>query len=1026
MENYIVVVDGGRPGVQGLAGPATAVLVTEFASVAALNASLDYAADSLARVGSQYYRKTGDVGSGGWATTDYDPLTEATRIFAQKVDIDGLLIPRKNLIDKSKIRRGFQHSVGASGIISTNSTRMSGFIPVTEGLAYTLSGADTGGVYYYSAAEDDAWVSNAPSSVNGVVPVGQGITHAVVNITNDGIDVTTYDDTVQFEQSSSATAYEPFNLVIDPSKNYEQYISRTEALETFVSEAAFDAELELKMDIDAVGGVMQLSKNLINPDDIRAGFYHSPSAGGIVASTSWRCTGFIPVTEGEAYTFSGYEFGGVHYYSAADDNAFVSSGSNVNGVVPTGQGITHAVGNITNDGSTVTAFDATVQFELGAVATPHVPYGFVFNDDNIPDDLVSEDEIFEFDVFNLIDTAKVGYDTRYSTGSRGFVNDTFGLARTDWIAVTEGEFYTLSQPGVFNLGGTPQGGYFDAYGAAVAVSNIVFSDPVEVPGAPDAKIFQVPTGQGITHVVISLLKAGQDPAATTLEGVAQMELGEAPTAYRAHAVQKFYKAEFERPDVAAPSGGDFNAAAWFTFVDADGGSSRRDKLARTSALYYGRDGDLVAVMTGTSLTARSNEHCPLHPDATVRPPLMHSYNFASYVWDAFKWDNQSYRRYDAAGHFTESGPFATATNLPEWDDGPYRAGLTRYSDDAAASVSFDVPVDAWQHNFIYRTDTQGAGATISIAEGNLKMEVFNEAIDDWVEANGFTFSMRELVDDPRDVLIPSGNTGNLSTHSVTSKSNTHYQKRLKMRTHAIDGIDSRDEVKSVTITSDGTGRFMYWGCEWSPRQYMATLINSSRGSHNTQADGSAGRGLPLFADNEVHYWRPTLLISELFHNDGAGGSGFSLNDDKWGILAENYIWRDDFELSIKTRAAFFNYQMPELALMTASIAVNFGGINPADGTLNYSAQGDGEVMTALDKYNEAYHYIVTNHPDAGMVNAADRWVKAGIAMFGDLNAATVGSGKDGATFTNEGSHWNQTGSKIMAKVFNGAFLDFSR
>lgn len=41
---------------------------------------------------------------------------------------------------------------------------------------------------------------------------------------------------------------------------------------------------------------------------------------------------------------------------------------------------------------------------------------------------------------------------------------------------------------------------------------------------------------------------------------------------------------------------------------------------------------------------------------------------------------------------------------------------------------------------------------------------------------------------------------------------------------------------------------------------------------------------------------------------------------------------------------------------------------------------------------------------------------AGFAIHGNLRAATEGSGRNGLTFTNKGSHWNDTGSKIMAKA----------
>ena len=46
---------------------------------------------------------------------------------------------------------------------------------------------------------------------------------------------------------------------------------------------------------------------------------------------------------------------------------------------------------------------------------------------------------------------------------------------------------------------------------------------------------------------------------------------------------------------------------------------------------------------------------------------------------------------------------------------------------------------------------------------------------------------------------------------------------------------------------------------------------------------------------------------------------------------------------------------------------------------------------------------------------------AGVAIHGNLRAATEGSGKSGSTFTNEGSHWNDYGSKIIAKALAPLF-----
>ncbi len=420
-------------------------------------------------------------------------------------------------------------------------------------------------------------------------------------------------------------------------------------------------------------------------------------------------------------------------------------------------------------------------------------------------------------------------------------------------------------------------------------------------------------------------------------------------------------------------------------------------------------------MTGTSLTASTSQHCTLRTDAHLRPPNMHANAFGSYIWDVLKWEGQQYRRYDAS-YFTEIGTFTTKSKDDLWDD-QTRDGLTRMSDSTNASVGFVIPVDAWQFNFIYRTESTGCTATVSIAEGNSRVQVYDETTSTWVEANGYSFSMLEATPVTRTVAIPDLITEVPTNYTLSSKANTTYQKRLKMRCRSGDGsFDSRASAKNVTIANaSGSGRFLYWGVEWSPRQYMMTFINSSRGSHATDARKTTG--LPRYQDNEVWAFKPDLILSELaVHNDGASGAGvFPVGT--WERLAKQYVTDINYELSLYSRAAHFG-QTPEYAFFVGSITWNFGGINE-DGTLKFSTQtasalGGARAMSALDKYHEAIQYLRSQN--IVCLDTAEHWVEACKAVFGDIKAATVASGKTGATFTDEGSHWNDNGAKVMAKA----------
>ena len=640
----------------------------------------------------------------------------------------------------------------------------------------------------------------------------------------------------------------------------------------------------------------------------------------------------------------------------------------------------------------------------------------------LPEDdaYIKKTYLFKQVSFNLLDPSKVNFTKRYSIGSMSLIEDKLGIAASDWIPVEEGELYTVSGNGPFGQGGGPQGGYFSAPGETRALANISFFKPVDGPGW----VFQVPRGLGITQAIISLRKLNDDPAQKTLHGLVQLELGEKATDFQPYNPQTRIKQEFlpQLRSGESSSSVSFNSEAWYKFTEGDGGQQLADKIPNFRRHWLKKDQDLVIVNTGTSLTARSAEHCTLHPEAKSRPPLMHSNNMASILWDKIKWDGQEYRRYDADGFFREGkGLFLTASNLPQWDDGPYRQGLTRYSDTTGASVSFEVPSGAWQFNFIYRTDTTGCSdPIITIEEGDGQLEVYHEETGIWVEANRYQFSMYEEMPVSRTVRVPKAADGTYAELNIPSKGNTTYQKRLKMRSKS-DKIDSRSVSKQITISGQSPGRFMYWGVEWSPREFMITYINAARGSHNSQAENE--RGLPRFADNEVWGFKPDLLFFELpIHNDGAANAN-PYPGGYWERLTDNFVFNPDYELSMRSRASHFGLN-PEIGMFTSSISWNFGGINE-DGSLKIIEQKDGKMMSALDKYNEAYNWVIDNHPDVVIINAAKRWYDAAVAIFGDLKAATVGSGKGGLTFTNEGSHWNDTGSKIIAKAILAVF-DFIR
>ena len=843
---------------------------------------------------------------------------------------------------------------------------------------------------------------------------------------------------VDFELNSSLTELKSNSQItatdtVLPYVTYGQY---------YIKATAIPKLADIVAEMDAINArfdeIITSGKNMIDPAKIDFTKYYSPGSTAIATRVDigYAITGYIPVVEGQSYTISPLvgSIGSIQYtggYFANNQTAEAissiafenpSSGGGRTFTVPMGQGIKFVVLNLTCISATSNTLAADYQLEKGTAATNYLPYSPQINPDYLVDitaeitaqnekidDLQEQiDEIVVVDSFNKINPANILYDRRYSTGEvRIIAADPNLIAFSGLIPVVEGEWYTASGAGIFQ---NWQGGYFgdgatNAIGTA-AIQNISWVNPVSGAG----RCFQVPTGLGIKYVVVSLATNADK---TGLAGDAQLEAGGMATAYQPYSLIKQINPDL-LPDNPTPEPTETSELLKYTTFGNLNYNGLADKIPNFRKHWYAKDKNLCVVNTGTSLTASSIEHCTDNVNAATRPPLMHSNNFATHIWDALVWEGQNYRRYDS-GFFAEVGTWLTASNIAEWDDGAYRSGLTRYSDVAGSQISFVVPVNAWQFNFIYRTDSAGSeNCVVTIAEGNGKMEVMNDA-GNWVEANGYTFSQRE----PDVVTLPTvnytnpinGNPATLSNYQV--KGNTTYQKRLYMRCKS-GAIDSRTTTKAITI-SRTSGRLMYWGVEWSDREFMITYINAARGSHSSAISLSTS-ALNHYQDNEVWGFKPDLLLTEdAIHNAGGAGVPSSSNPRAYyGRVTENFFVADN-GISMKARCETLGLDVPEMVLFNTSITWNFGGIDDA-GNLKLGVTNDGYMWTALDAQSGCYMHMIENYPDIVYINAVKHFVRACYDCYGDMKTATVGSGKAGKTFTNEGSHWNDTGSRVMARV----------
>lgn len=305
----------------------------------------------------------------------------------------------------------------------------------------------------------------------------------------------------------------------------------------------------------------------------------------------------------------------------------------------------------------------------------------------------------------------------------------------------------------------------------------------------------------------------------------------------------------------------------------------KEKCPKFYEKLKGKTGDLTVCLTGTSLT-QGNLYATDRSDGTTRPPQLHTNDLASAIFDSLisYWDGQQYRRYDHTDLTYSSSAWLVTNDVKNgsdsvWDDrAEYRNGLTKTTTSPNASVAMTIPSDAWQFNFIYRTDSQGGSCTIAIAEGNTKVEVFNGT--NWVEANNYTFSMFEPA-------------------KTSTKGNTCYQKRLKMRckNKANGGINSIGSAKQITITkANDSSRFNVVGFEWSPREYMFTLINSARGSHNWGL--SNGYNLENYQDGDIWNFNPDLILCEATIINWGGSWGYDVDPLYYSNIAKRTYFNE--------------------------------------------------------------------------------------------------------------------------------------
>ena len=446
------------------------------------------------------------------------------------------------------------------------------------------------------------------------------------------------------------------------------------------------------------------------------------------------------------------------------------------------------------------------------------------------------------------------------------------------------------------------------------------------------------------------------------------------------------------------------------------------KLKKYCPKFYNhlldKDKDLTVVLTGTSLT-QGNLYVTEREDASTRPPALHTNDLASHIFDRIVtyFPLQNYRRYDHPDLTFLGDSWVITASSSEWDDNS-KNPLTKTTSEQNASVSITVPSDAWAFNFIYKTDLNGCSCSVSIAEGDGLMQVFDGT--NWVEANGYTLSMIE-------------------SPVTTTKGNTQYQKRLKMRCKdKNNGINSIGQTKSLTIVNESTGNMNVWGFEYSPREYMFTLVNSARGGHQWGLGGSkTNSNLQYWQDTDVWAFNPDLIMAEVTLINWGGSTETRIHyDPLFYVNIAKKVYFNEGETSDDNSlfARSNGYENCEIIFYGDTVGIDESNgssmwdsfNNPIpyeinDDGLVVSESNRGKVVTIFDNYSAIDKYMFSKDDNYLYLSLHNYFETVADSYFGKYLLSFKGSGKNGSTLSCDGTHWNDNGALLASAIITPLF-----
>lgn len=738
-------------------------------------------------------------------------------------------------------------------------------------------------------------------------------------------------------------------------------------------------------------------KNLFNVAAALDGFYISYTNGLPAAQGTSQISDYIPVLPSTTYTISGRVTSagsnGVAYYNSSKTLINTPTGATTwgDGALNGSYTTTAATAfmRITTKFTGV-GVPSAIQVEKGSVATAYEAYFTVVQTLNtlglaatvINDNVNNRATVATFTKDNIVGTtaSKNKLDESaivdgYVTGSGAIdtgAGSVSGWRRTGQVPLLSSTTYTFSAQSGW-VAGSKNFCFYDASGVKVGSTLTATAVP-----------YTFTTPAGMAYAIINL----KQPADLVEPTQVMVELGSSATSYIAYSAAMLLSLYgYNVPKQSTSTVGVLPVVNKYPNVYSKLSGFLGKALYQTA----GQD-PIKIVMLGDSLFARATHTTVNGIDPSAMPPTFVTKNIGAYLWQDMKLAKPTYSRFDKAGRFTETGTWATATDLSNWDDAADIDTRTRRATTAGATLSFTSATSNTLFNLIDRTDDGGATIiTIAVTAGNGVVQYHMEGSATWLEANGAVLSQRAATAD-----------------NANGIGNTQYQRRIYFR-KVSTGIGT---AQTLTFTKDATtNAFMYWGLEEADgSKPYAQLIDVARGGHTIAM-------LKNYVISDVIQRKPNLVIFEVpLLNMIAADKTIDYNVNQvWDFVYGDRPGNTN-ALSLKAQSggSWGNFQV----LMVIP-HYSFEQLN-TDGSFITFTSG----YTARDLYNAVKGLIISKGDLA--------YVDISSAMFAAIDVDPLFNGQYYTAYTqfgmsstgymNDGVHTNNKGTKVWATELDPIFM----